>query len=137
MQPHWPVFRSALQQLFLTLPESQFISAIYSTENGIEYQHRPVNDGYWEHNIFKPTFVFDTPLNIKKAFEKIQEKSEDFVSPKIVLLTASDFSQSEELNQALDFIKNNLLSVDILTTRNAQNSDLMDLSIFGQVFASK
>ena len=36
MEPHWSVFRSAIQQLFLTLPDSQFLSAIW---NG-NYFHR-------------------------------------------------------------------------------------------------
>ena len=48
--------------------------------------------------------------HIKKAFEKIQEKSEDFVSPKIVLLTASDFSHSEDLSSAVELIKDNLIN---------------------------
>ena len=59
-----------------------------------------------------------------------------FVSPKIVILTASDFTQSEEeLSQPLNFIKEQLLSVDILTMSNAKNSALMPLSVYGQVFA--
>ena len=36
MEPHWSVFRSAIQQLFLTLPDSHFLSAIW---NG-NYFHR-------------------------------------------------------------------------------------------------
>ena len=59
-----------------------------------------------------------------------------FVSPKIVILTASDFTQSEEeLSQPLNLIKEQLLSVDILTMSNAKNSALMPLSVYGQVFA--
>ena len=59
-----------------------------------------------------------------------------FVSPKIVILTASDFTQSEEeLSQPLNFIKEQLLSVDVLTMSNAKNSALMPLSVYGQVFA--
>ena len=134
MEPHWPVFRSAIQQLFLTLPNSQFLSAIW---NG-NYFHRSVNDSYWKDYIFRPTFEFDTPLDINQAFVKVQENMGHFVSPKIVILTASDFTQSaEELSTPLNLIKEHLLSVDILTMSNANNSALMPLSVYGQVFAGK
>ena len=134
MEPHWPVFRSAIQQLFLTLPNSQFLSAIW---NG-NYFHRSVNDSYWKDYIFRPTFEFDTPLDINQAFVKVQENMGHFVSPKIVILTASDFTQSaEELSTPLKLIKEHLLSVDILTMSNANNSALMPLSVYGQVFAGK
>lgn len=75
-------------------------------------------------------------MDINQAFAKIQENMDHFVSPKIVILTASDFTQSEEeLSQPLNLIKEQLLSVDILTMSNAKNSALMPLSVYGQVFA--
>ena len=59
----------------------------------------------------------------------------EFGSPGILVITASDFDGAEDLTDAIQWVHEKMLRVDVLTLTAVHNAALFPLTIYGQVFA--
>lgn len=133
-QSQWTTLRLGLAQLFIGLTGGARLSLI---RNGfVEVSNQTVMSGIdlWGAQYFPENVVSGPPLDMSAAFNLVEQELAKFDSPNVMVMTKTA-AVNEDLSGPLALIREHRLQVDILTFSDVQYPALIELAIFGRVFA--
>ncbi|XP_059078811.1 calcium-activated chloride channel regulator 1-like [Tigriopus californicus] len=139
MQGHWTAVRIGLEQLFITMNPNTLVTMIIN-ENVPLTQTR-VGAGminhFWSDRVFPETLPTSQSFELRTSFNTLKNQMSilGLWSPTIVVLTATPIDEAEDWNSTITWVKENRLSVDVMTVPQVKTRKLVELTQFGNLYA--
>ena len=134
--------RQAIQQMMLVLPSQVQLATIMGDDViGPRNVDQGNNDNFWETVVFSQALPVGETLSIKRAFNLLKRRVMDEYTrrPNVLILTASEsLAEESDLSEEVNWVRDNMIQVDILTFVGIANSALLPIaaSSFGHLYAS-
>ncbi len=138
---NWKVIRYGLEQMFTVLQPDTKLTLIHGGRIICQNCSANTHVDFWEGPAFPEDLNSlpnnDEPLTLSETFEVLKDNVLDnFSSPRVLIMTAQS-TPNDNLDPFVAYITEKRLAVDIMTVPNLEYPDLLKLTKFGSICASK